>query len=493
MSKSELILGPAGAGKTTQLLNIIEEALQDGVPPQRIGCFAFSTKAAGELVDRAIQRFPQYKKKDFIYFRTLHSLAFKERGLHKADVMGKDHLNDFGQVIGGYDFKFQYDENMERPPIGGGLGDKALAVYAISKGKRGALEDVWRAEEEIAISWADLEAFAGALDKFKAEHNLHLFCDFMDVVKREIDIDVLILDEAQDFTAQQWNYALRVGANAKRIYIAGDDDQAIFEWAGADLKTLLSLNTDKRRVLPISYRLTQSHWELACNIVARISNRYPKKWAPRQEPGLIDYIPSEDMVDLSEGSWLLLARHQWELDRLEKVALNQGVAYKRGHRSSVNKPEVRAVVSFERLRRGKTVSPVHAKLIGKFISNWNPPEFFSHQLVWEDMRFPFSKDQTWMDVMNLMGYEDKAYIRAMRSRGEQLGSVPRVNISTIHMAKGGEADNVLLLPEMSKKTMQHYLNRPDPELRVWYVAATRAKENLHIVSPRGRNHFDGLF
>ena len=492
MSQTELILGPAGTGKTTTLLNIIEDALQEGVPPQRIGCFSFSTKAANELIDRALERFPQYRKGDFPFFRTLHSLAFKELGLHKGDVMSKEHLNEFGEVVGGYDFKHLYDETIERVPLGGGLGDKALNLYAKAKCRKKPLEELWRMEPDVDIDWPALKHFAEQLDIFKKEHGLLLFADFMDLCKSEIDVDLLILDEAQDFTAQQWSFAMRVGAKAQKVFIAGDDDQTIFEWAGADLGILLSLKA-RKRVLPLSYRLTQSHYDLACRILGKIKNRYPKEWRPRDEPGVIDYVPSEDLVDLSSGTWLLMARHKWDLKRLEAIALSQGVSYDMEHRKSVNKPEVKAVLAFHEIRKGAYISPVQAKLIARFIPKWEPPDIISHQVFWEDMKFPFSRDQTWMDVMTLMGYELKEYIRAMLRRGEDLSGEPRVKIASIHMSKGGEAENVILIPDMSKRTMLSYLDNPDPELRVWYVAATRAKETLHIVSPKSRNHFEGLF
>lgn len=490
--KSELILGPAGTGKTTTLLNIIDQALSEGIPPQKIGCFSFSTKASNELINRAIERFPQYKKKDFIYFRTLHSLAFKELKISKADVMGTKHLEDFGQVMGGYDFKNQYNEHTEKPPIGGGLGDKALSVYALAKCKKKPLEEVWRALDECDISWPDLKDFSEGLDKYKAEHNLMLFSDFMEHPQDQIDIDLLVLDEAQDFTAQQWNYGFRTGGKAENVFMAGDDDQTIFEWAGADLGTLLSLNAD-RKVLPYSYRLPQTHYDIATRILSRISHRYPKTWSPKNEKGTVTHISSEEEVDLSEGTWLLLARHKWELPRLEAIAIAQGVSYEREHNKSIHRAECKAVLYYERLRKGGAVSSVQTKVMAKFIPNWEPPEITTHQVIWDDCHFPFSRDQTWMDVMTLMGYDLKEYIRAMLRRGESLTGEPRVKISTIHMSKGGEAENVLLIPDMSRRTALHYINNPDPELRVWYVAATRSKKNLFIVQPKTKHFFDGLF
>jgi superfamily I DNA/RNA helicase len=66
---------------------------------------------------------------------------------------------------------------------------------------------------------------------------------------------------------------------------------------------------------------------------------------------------------------------------------------------------------------------------------------------------------------------------------------PRIQISTIHGSKGGEADNVLLLTDISPKTYASYQENEDDESRVFYVAATRAKQNLHIIMPRTGRYF----
>ena len=50
-----------------------------------------------------------------------------------------------------------------------------------------------------------------------------------------IPFKVLMVDEAQDLTPLQWDMVVKIAKHVDRVYIAGDDDQAIYEWNGADV------------------------------------------------------------------------------------------------------------------------------------------------------------------------------------------------------------------------------------------------------------------
>ena len=93
-----IVLGPPGTGKTTTLLNKVDDYLKE-TDPDRVGYFAFTQKAAYEARDRAIKKF-NLTEDDLPYFRTLHSLAFRKLGLKKDQVMQSRHYKDLGKKLG---------------------------------------------------------------------------------------------------------------------------------------------------------------------------------------------------------------------------------------------------------------------------------------------------------------------------------------------------------------------------------------------------------
>lgn len=460
----------------------MKENLERGSSPDRIAFFAFTRKAAHEATARAAQNFG-LKDDELPWFRTLHSAAFKMLGLSSSEVMQDMHYAELAKHLGRFTFQHSYNEDTERVPQGGGLGDIALSIYTRARSRCVSIEDEWRASDEKTLDLKEMRMFATALDDYKAAYQLLDFSDFLDEVHEPLSLDLLIIDEAQDLTRQQWNFAQRVGARAHKVIIAGDDDQAIFQWAGADVASFLNLKGSVS-VLPVSYRLPSKIWRKSHDIAERIRFRKTKEWQPRpDDEGTLAYIDSPDSVDLRDtNTWLMLTRLRWQLKMMEDICRNQGVVYQLDHTWSNQTHEVRAVVAYERLRRGESIQGTRAALLSRYIPGLeHVPK--QDSVSWVDVKWPFEGMPDWMDALTALGYEQREYIRKMRKNNESLVNPGRVVISTIHGVKGGEADNVLMLPDTSKRIEDSLHIDQDAERRVWYVGASRARHVLNISRP----------
>jgi superfamily I DNA/RNA helicase len=89
----------------------------------------------------------------------------------------------------------------------------------------------------------------------------------------------------------------------------------------------------------------------------------------------------------------------------------------------------------------------------------------------------------WHTAMDKLPSTERAYITALLRRGEKFNAEPRINVSTIHGSKGGEADNVVLFTGLSPAAAKAAETAPDDIHRVFYVGVTRTKKNLYLVEP----------
>ncbi len=81
--------------------------------------------------------------------------------------------------------------------------------------------------------------------------------------------DVVFIDEAQDLSPIQWKMFDILNDKSKDIFIAGDDDQAIFAWAGADVNRFIDQPAIEE-VLQQSERIPQAVQEVSNIILDRI-------------------------------------------------------------------------------------------------------------------------------------------------------------------------------------------------------------------------------
>ena len=489
-----IVLGPPGTGKTTTLLNKVDSYLKN-TDPDRIGYFAFTQKAAYHARDEAIKKF-NLTEDDLPYFRTLHSLTFRKLGLKKDQVIQSSHYKDLGKKLG---FPVTYAEHQEDHGIFTS-DSEYLQIINLARVRNITLEQQYNKREHTQdLELNKLHIISNELQRYKKEYNLIDFNDMiLDFTKSDKSpkFDVVFIDEAQDLSLMQWDMARSIWNKTEDTFIAGDDDQAIFKWAGADVDSFIALQNQMIN-LPLiqSHRIPMKVHALAMGIINRIKHRINKNWQPRTAEGSLHRHFDIESVDMSSGEWLVLARTKHMLREIEDVLYRKGLYYETRHKRSYEKDIQEAATDWEHLRQGQLLSYKQIeKIYGymspdhrdkKLMQGMTKGSFYGIDQLTKD--FGLKTKEVWFEAFDDAGSKRINYLRKMRKNGEELNKKPRIELSTIHAAKGGECQNVVLLTDLTKTTLETYHKNPDYENRLFYVGATRTKENLHIIEPKQYN------
>ena len=347
------------------------------------------------------------------------------------------------------------------------------------------------------VEYGTLIHLANELERYKKEYNL---IDYNDMILKFIqkdmspNFDVVFIDEAQDLSLMQWSMVKNIWEKTVDSYIAGDDDQAIFRWAGADVDSFIA-QEGKPLHLKESKRVPRKIHELANDIIGRVNNRIDKSWNPKKHEGRLTPYDNFEDVDMSSGKWLVLTRTRSMLDPLEDTIRDKGFYYDNRFKKLYEKDIQEAALNWEHLVGGQMLGYKDIEKISKYISKnkWDKDKLKSmvkngvYSLEQLQKDHGLKTKETWFDAFDQAGQKRINYIRRMKRNGEMLNKEPRIKLSTIHSAKGGEEDNVVLLTDLTHNTKKSYDKNQDDETRLFYVGATRTKEHLHIIRPKDEN------
>ena len=488
-----IVLGPPGTGKTHTLLEKVDEYLKT-TNPDRIGYFAFTKKAANEARDRAMKQF-NLEEDDLPYFRTLHSLAFRQLGINKNQVMQKRHYEDLGRKENLFLDYNDYDE--EETGLFTTKSDY-LRIIHLAKLSNITIDRQYNLKEHNQdVEYGTLVHLSEELKRYKKEHNLIDYNDMiLNFVKsdKSPNFDVVFIDEAQDLSLMQWDMVKNIWDKTVDSFVAGDDDQAIFRWAGADVDSFIA---QEGNPLPLtkSRRVPKRIHELANSIIGRVDNRIEKNWEPKKHEGRLSAYDNFEDVDMSSGKWLVLSRTRSMLDPLEDTLRDKGHYYENRFKKSYEKDIQQAALDWEHMLQGQMLDSKQIENISKYISKekWNKDKLKSmvknsaYGLDQLQKDYGLRTKETWFEAFDQAGQKRINYIRRMKRNGEMLNQEPRIKLSTIHSAKGGEEDNVIMLTDLTNNTKKSYDRNQDDESRLFYVGATRTKEHLHIIRPKNDN------
>ena len=463
MKKPIKIYGPPGTGKTFRLIRRVNAYVRTGTPYHKIGYFAFTKKAAKEARERI-----GVDEKQVPYFQTLHAFCFHLLNLNESDIMQPHHYEALGKKLNiRVNFNDKYNEEQTHFLT---CNNPYFQMIQRSINKDIPLREEFNLNEhdrKDIDSWDTLKHIHINLQEYKTK--MHLL-DFNDLVKKVIDskkfpkLKAIFIDEAQDLSPLQWQLYDKLKENCDDIYLAGDDDQAIFAWAGADVNRFIKEPANER-VLRYSRRVSRAVQEQSQIAVSKIAGiRKHKEYLPRAQEGFASHINNLGQIDLTKGKWLILTRTKSNLLDIMKELKSKNIYYQSNKGKSFNVGIYNGAMAYTKWIREGKLEEKEINDVREYIpsGNWNP-------------------EKNWYDIF-VADQKEILYIRNIISGGEILSENARVWVSTIHAAKGGEEDNVILsLHQGSKvqKSIRLSVDKQDEEHRVWYVGITRARDNLY--------------
>lgn len=281
------VFGPPGTGKTTELKNYVGKLVSlNG--PDGIRIASFSVTAARHIADE-LARTGGAKLPDTAV-GTLHSHAFRACG-HPRVALDSKVIGDWNDQVppelkvtpatrgssGGDTGSFAGD------PAQAATGDELLGALDRLRARLVPPQEWPDNVRRFATRWEDWKRDAGALDfTGMIEGALHRARDGEAMPGNP---EFFIVDEAQDNTPLEFALELEWGRYAQHLILAGDDDQAINGWRGADPDPLLTLHGPDvhDRMLTESHRVPESVRRVAERWVRRIKLRKDKNYSPRRD------------------------------------------------------------------------------------------------------------------------------------------------------------------------------------------------------------------
>lgn len=445
-----IIFGPPGTGKTTELLRILSVELKT-FEPEEIAYVSFTKEGSNQGKNRAIKEF-NITEKRMIYFRTLHSIAFKETNMKRSQVISKENYKLFSKKMGMH-FTGYYTEELKHND------DKYLFFNILHRNNPKTAKNYL---DDLNIN--TLKHVNYNYRRFKEYYKIFDFTDMIELFNKEnksLPVKIAIIDEAQDLTTLQWEMIWIAFRNCSKIYIAGDDDQAIYEWSGADVKYFLNLdgNID---ILKKSYRLPNEILQYSNNILKCIYKRVEKIYIGIEKEGTVFNIKSLDEINFENNeTWMILCRNRYFLKEVEQYIRNKGLLYIKFKEGSIKTEEIKAIKLYEKIRKNMIMSDKEEVQIKRHLK-----KVFNLKTPWyNNFNWSIDKITYYRDII-----QNKTDLKKYN-----------IKIETIHSVKGDEADNVVLLTDISRQVYLNLQKNPDSEHRVFYVGCTRTKKNLYIL------------
>lgn len=280
-----LIVSCAGSGKTTVILEKINEIIKKTKEPHRILAVTFSKAAAEEMKERFLDDY----KKDDVQFSTIHSICFgilKSYSPKKSNVV----LSDNDKRTFKYDVfskyikqnnnyrDLEYDDFSSEIDLY--LSQQMVYEYLEIKENNPTHEVYFRIYEEY-------KNYKEKLNKIDYD-DMIIRCHQLLTAKPEIlnrlkdRYDYYLIDEFQDTNILQAEIFYMLSDRTENICVVGDDDQSIYGFRGADSQIFQHFKTNypNAKVIHLdkNYRSLPFIVNGASKVINNNKNRIDKKF-----------------------------------------------------------------------------------------------------------------------------------------------------------------------------------------------------------------------
>lgn len=306
--------------------------------------------------------------------------------------------------------------------------------------------------------------------------------------------DYIFIDEAQDMTLARQGLVDKVFKRGARFFAVGDRKQQINVWCGA---TEESLDNYLRRpntielTLPVSYRIPLKVEEIA------------KKYSPNitARPGAPEGVIRTDVSanDAQPGDLVLCRMSSNLIEQYLQYARDNKNAYLKGY--DVYRDEYKKLVEETGAKRidihCATKEGMFTKLYQRFFDETK--NLMNKLNIDEDEAFSHPKSVEMLDRIQAL----KALSAGLDTTDELIAKINMIftgekenaiQMSTIHKAKGLEAENVYILapsllfnPQFAKTKWEI-----ESEKNLAYVAITRASYSLNFIKEEEQGFYANL-
>ena len=467
-----LVVAGPGTGKTFTIVQRIARLIGEGARPGQILAVTFTNRAAREMRERTEAMLGATASK--ILMGTFHLLGLRLIREQQDDdfvILGRDEQVELLKSLMHESSRKAAEAAEKISRIKNLLDEPDDEIKALFLAYQGALR------EKKAFDFDDL--ITVPLSLLEKDDSL-----FRDRFKH------IIVDEYQDINPAQYRLLRALAGPRAEVCAVGDSDQAIYAFRGADIENFLNFEKDfspaARITLSENYRSTDSILEAASQVIGHNKKRIAKELVATRAPGA--KINVVDLPDERAEAAAIISEIEARIGGVSHLQMAQRGSFENAARDGCRFSDFAVVFrtnsQVRALEEAFAASGLPFQVIGK-AAGARKKEREETLAYLRSLAWPEGAPEAVTSV------EDAKESRLLSAADYYDPRADCVTLMTMHMAKGLEfpvvfvagCDDGLVPCSLMKEGVA--VDREE-ERRLFYVAMTRAKDELFLLRARTR-------